>query len=181
MLYNELTHEIIASDTHAITVRQCFIQIWSVCAIRTAGKVGIETRLKFKILSPLPESSWITGMTIREKVNHLYLTSGTGILVIDLKTGNLLEDSRCLTKRGITFVAHHEFYQYLLLGTIDGSIKIVNSSRDTVHEFLCHTNHVVSISCLSSGSLFISCGADQTIRLFNLKTFREIFRFLILT
>lgn len=72
----------------------------------------------------------------------------------------------------------------MLLGSVDGSsnssiilVKVVNLARATVHEFVSHIRGVISISCSKFGPLIISCGRDEHMRMFNLKTFKEIFEF----
>jgi WD40 repeat protein len=76
--------------------------------------------------------------------------------------------------RRITCIASHDSNSYMLVGSIDGTVKILNIINATVHEFFAHSRPVVSIAVIPRGPLFITVGQDNTLRLFNLKYFREI-------
>ena len=176
--YNESTHELIAAGTHIITV-------WSLAASHVSGTLKIEATLRLKLETDLPENIWLDYIYIYDRLYQIYVALDTSIMVFDLTTGERLEYTNNLTTRRISFIAHHHSYQYMLLGSVDGSsiifnlVKVVNTARATVHEFVHHTREVISISTLREGPLFVSCGLDDHVRMFNLKSFKEIISFRI--
>jgi WD40 repeat protein len=156
--YNEPTHEIFAAGIHQITV-------WSLSAVHFHGAVQIQAKLKLSMSTGLSDL-WLSSIYIQERTNQIYATIDTGFMAFDLSTGKRIEYIQGITRRKISFLAHHDAYQYMLLGCIDGSIKVVNFARATVHEFVNHTKTVISISCSKFGPLIVTSGLDDHIRYF---------------
>ena len=103
-----------------------------------------------------------------------------------METGECVSVLKEVIERRITCLASHDTHSYMLLGSIDGTgmikqistvtfvlVKVLNIINATVHDFVAHSRPVVSIAVFS-GPLFVTCGQDNTLRLFNLKYFREI-------
>jgi hypothetical protein len=71
---------------------------------------------------------------------------------------------------------HYHAFHYTLLGMSDGSIKVMNMSNYVVFEFHAHSKAVLSMALYPIAPLIVSCGRDSTIKILNLKTFKEVYR-----
>ncbi|KAJ3093222.1 vacuolar transporter chaperone [Quaeritorhiza haematococci] len=97
--------------------------------------------------------------------NHLY----------DCRNGQQIDriDSTC--KRQICCVLNHYQLGYTILACADGTIKVMNSVFATIHQFVGHSKPVTAMAMYPHGSLFMSCSLDMTVRMYSLKTFKEVY------
>ncbi|KAI8906284.1 hypothetical protein EDD86DRAFT_193003, partial [Gorgonomyces haynaldii] len=172
LMYNEDENELVAAGTNDIS-------IWSLDAVHQRGAIRIQVKNRLNLDTGLEKDKWIDGIFMHSKLKQLYVIVDTGFVVFDTVTGKRLEYTKKITTRRISCLAFHDDYQYLLIGSVDGSIKVVNTARATVHNFTSHTRKVISICCVSKSNLFMACGLDEHVRMFNLKTFKELTSFRI--
>jgi WD40 repeat protein len=160
-------NELIAVGTHDMSV-------WTLDGNVTRGDLIIQPTLRLSIHPKLREGDWIDMAFILHERKQIWIVVNTSIMIYHYENGTYLNTIKHVTARKISCIAHHAEYQYILVGSVDGTIKVINIVNASVHEFVSHSKSVVSISVFPEGPLFISCSADQTIRLFNLKYFKEI-------
>ena len=108
------------------------------------------------------------------RTRQVYISIGNDIHIYSMDTGDLVRVVKSVLSRRISCLACHETYLYILVGGVDGIIKVLNIFSAEVHEFVAHSRAVVSIAFFPTGPLFVTCGRDQTVRLFNLKYFKAI-------
>jgi WD40 repeat protein len=159
-------NELIAAGTKEIS-------IWTLDAI-IKGDLCIVPTLRLHIIPKLQEDEWLDMVYVLMERKQIWVIANVNILVYNYQTGEYLHAIRHVTSRRISCIAHHPEYQYILVGCVDGTIKVINIVNATVHEFVSHSKSVVAISVFPSGPLVVSCSADQTLRLYNLKYFKEI-------
>ncbi|KAJ3258953.1 hypothetical protein HK103_003094 [Boothiomyces macroporosus] len=160
--YDPVSNLLIAVGTDIVTV-------WDLEATVTRGALCIQPTLRYSFV-PIPEnpSKWIDMIHFEGKQGQLYVVIKTDIYIYSLHTGELLHHLKNVHSRKITSISYHEEYQYLLVGSVDGTIKAA------VHTFVAHAKQVVAITVFPNSPLVASCGLDHTIRLYNLKYFKEI-------
>jgi WD40 repeat protein len=152
--------------------------------------VRIEATLKISIQVEVPKDKWIVDVLINN-LDEIYAVADTKIMVIDPNSGNT-STLKCHVKRPITCICYHELQNYTFVGCADGSgikilryicfkltyiflVKIFNISNALVQEFVSHTQPVVSIVLFPKGNIFLSCSIDMTVRMYSLKTFKEVY------
>lgn len=59
-------------------------------------------------------------------------------------------------------------------------VKIKNLTNAEVHEFHSHTKPVTALAVYPYGPLIVSCALDYTVRMYSLKSFREVYRYVCL-
>ncbi|KAJ3270544.1 hypothetical protein HDV01_007747 [Terramyces sp. JEL0728] len=159
--YEPISNLFIAVGTDIATV-------WDLEATVTRGMLCIQPTLRFSFV-PMPgnPNKWIDMIHFEGKQGLLYVN-------YSLQTGELLHHLKKIHSRKITSISYHDEYQYLMVGSVDGTIKVVNIVKAAVHTFVAHAKQVVAITVFPNSPLFASCGLDYTIRLYNLKYFKEI-------
>ena len=56
------------------------------------------------------------------------------------------------------------------------TVKIKNMNNAEVHSFHSHTKPVTGLTLYPYGPLIVSCALDWTVRIWSLKSFREVYR-----
>lgn len=142
----------------------------------------------------VPKDKWIVDVWINNS-DEIYAVADTKIMVINPTSGNTTT-LKCLIKRPVTCICYHELQNYTFIGCADGSgthdekkkseqkilknltsrlVKIFNISNALVQEFVSHTKPVVSIVLFPKGNIFLSCSIDMTVRMYSLKSFKEVY------
>ncbi|EGF83605.1 hypothetical protein BATDEDRAFT_22437 [Batrachochytrium dendrobatidis JAM81] len=170
--YSARFNELIVAGTHHIT-------IWSLNGVHQKGQIQVEATHRITIKTGLEKNDWIENFYIDEKNKQIWAVIDVHLMLFDYFTGERLEYIENVTSRKISCIINHDAYQYTLVGNIDGTIKVINIVRAVVHEFVSHTKRVTAIAIYPYGPLILSCGLDYCIRMYNLKSFREIFSFRI--
>jgi WD40 repeat protein len=159
-------NELIATGIHEVT-------IWSIDA-GIKGDLQISATQRLRLMPKLHRNEWLDLVYILLERKQLWIVSNVHIFIFDYSSGSYLQTIRNVTTRRITCIAQHSEYQYILVGCADGTIKVINIVNATVHEFVSHTKAVIAINVFPVGPLVVSCSNDQTLRLYNLKYFKEI-------
>eukprot|EP00842_Homolaphlyctis_polyrhiza_P005115 jgi/Hompol1/5604/HPOL_001224-RA len=141
------------------------------------GQIRIEAKLRTTLETGLGKDEWIDIMYVDEKTKQLWVSIDVHLMSFDYITGERLEYVQNITSRKISCFVQHNAYQYTLVGSVDGTIKVMNIVRVVVHEFVSHTKSVTAIAIYPYGPLVLSCGLDYRVRMYNLKSFKEIFSF----
>ncbi|KAJ3173402.1 hypothetical protein HK101_011054, partial [Irineochytrium annulatum] len=166
--YNTTTHELITASSHRITC-------WIMTGVLQKGVVQIELRARHVVESGLPHDEWITGMSIDEKNNKVYAMVNTKVLVYSLSSGDVIDRWFHISHRQITCIIHYDLYHYTVIGCSNGAIKVKNMTDAIVHEFTSHTKPITSLAFYPYGPIVISCALDYSVRMYNLKTFKEVY------
>ncbi|KAH6570216.1 hypothetical protein BASA60_007820 [Batrachochytrium salamandrivorans] len=168
--YSSHYNEIVVAGTHNITV-------WSLSAAHQKGRIQINAIQRMAIETGLGENEWLSSIYIDKKNKQIWVVIDVSLMIFDYFTGKKVEYVQNIASRKITCISSHDAYQYILIGSVDGTLKVLNTVRAVVHEFVSHAKSVTAISVYSYGPLILSCGLDCCVRLYNLKSFREIFSF----
>ncbi|KAI9204830.1 uncharacterized protein BJ171DRAFT_598856 [Polychytrium aggregatum] len=123
----------------------------------TAGSHNICPTLKYEIETDLSTDEWITSIYLDEANHRMYAIIDTRIL--------------------ICCILHYSEYNYTIIACADGSIKIKNLTNAVVHEFTSHTKRVTGLAVYPFGPIIMSCALDMTVRMYNLKNFKEVYCF----
>jgi len=107
--------------------------------------------------------------------NHVYAAIDKKVVVIDVNTGKQISSLNSFTRRHITALYNYEKLGYTILGCSDGTIELLNSTKDMVQQFTSHTKAIISIILFPRTQLFLSCSLDMTIRMYSLSSFKEIY------
>ncbi|KAJ3035181.1 hypothetical protein HK097_004267, partial [Rhizophlyctis rosea] len=137
--------------------------------------IRLEPTLTYDMPTNLPTEEWITNVYLDEKNHKLYAMIDTKILVYDHLLGHQIDTLLHISTRQITCMLHHEFYHYTIIGCADGAIKVKNMTNAEVHSFHSHTKPVTGLTLYPYGPLIVSCALDYTVRIWSLKSFREVY------
>ncbi|KAI8929086.1 hypothetical protein BC831DRAFT_445429 [Entophlyctis helioformis] len=144
-------------------------------AVHQKGVIRIEPTLRVSMETKLGRDEWIDDIYLDEKNKQIWAIVDVHIMIIDYMAGQMVEYVQHVTSRKISCLTIHDAYQYTLIGSVDGTIKVMNIARAIVHEFVSHTKGVTGIAIYPYGPLILSCGLDYCVRMYNLKSFKEIF------
>ncbi|KAJ3333313.1 hypothetical protein HDU76_009467 [Blyttiomyces sp. JEL0837] len=95
--------------------------------------------------------------------------------IYDIITGKLLDKWLNFANRQITSLIHYPNYDYTVFGCVDGKIKVVNMYNIIVHEFTNQSKTITALAIYPHGPVVIACSLDSTIRMYSLKTFKEVY------
>ncbi|KAJ3410783.1 hypothetical protein HDV05_003248 [Chytridiales sp. JEL 0842] len=168
LLYNPLTQELVTIGSH-------FIATWTLRQVFDRGGVRIEPELHHFIETKLAPEEWITAVSLMDKTNKIYAIANTKVLLYDLHSGQELNRLLYVSQRQINCVVYYDRYDYTIIGCTNGAIKIFNMNNSMVHEFANHTKAVTALAIYPYGPIIISSALDYTVRMFNLKTFKEVY------
>jgi WD40 repeat protein len=182
--YNENMNALILVGVHQLTVYSI-----SGIAFRESGIASRDTKITLSPLnhfsSPFGREQWIKAVVLQEKTFRLSVAIETNLVVYDYSTGKIIENIIAATERPITCIQYHHFYGYTLLGTTNGqgmesflliyAVKVLNLSYATVFNFNHHPKEITGISVYPKSTLFLTSSKDKTFRLFDLKTFDEVY------
>ncbi|KAJ2996061.1 WD repeat-containing protein 87 [Globomyces sp. JEL0801] len=154
------------------------------------GALCIHPKLRLTYCPIFTGDHWISVAELFEKDRQLCIVVNTNLYLYDLERGQVSHSFKNLTRRTISSVCHHMEYQFLLVGSVDGTsihiaiinhvVSVINTVRATVHEFVSHSKSVVGMVTFQKSPLFASCGLDNTLKIYNLKYFKEVLRYSIL-
>ncbi|KAI8901427.1 hypothetical protein BC833DRAFT_646154 [Globomyces pollinis-pini] len=167
IIYDHTYNELIAIGSHTITV-------WALEASVIRGALCIHPKLRLTYCPIFTGDHWISVAELFEKDRQLCIVVNTNLYLYDLERGQVSHSFKNLTRRTISSVCHHMEYQFLLVGSVDGTISVINTVRATVHEFVSHSKSVVGMVTFQKSPLFASCGLDNTLKIYNLKYFKEV-------
>jgi TolB-like protein len=68
---------------------------------------------------------WINVVSFISSKNQIWISLGNSINVYDIVTGSSITVLKNVTPRKITAISHHQGLQYVLVGSIDGTSKIM--------------------------------------------------------
>lgn len=125
--------------------------------------------------SPFPSDLWIADVHYIERTTSILIAVDTNLIIYGLKFHEITDRALNATARKITCVAFHPRYEYILVGSTDGVIKVFNVNLSLVHAFRVHTRSVTGLNIYPQGYLFLSSSLDKTFRLFDLKTMSEVY------
>ncbi|KAF2454807.1 peptidyl-prolyl cis-trans isomerase cypE [Lineolata rhizophorae] len=80
----------------------------------------------------------------------------------------------------LCFTTFTPFTDFLITSSMDGVVKFwkkVSGDVEFVKEFRAHTKEITSVSVSADGRSFATCGADRTIKVFDVVTFDLLFMF----
>ena len=120
---------------------------------------------------------WIDTVFVDSRNKQIWIAIDVHLMIFNYWTGEKIDFLQNFSARKISYITNHASYQYTLVGSMDGTLKVINISRAVVHEFFAHTKGVTGITVYPYGPLVLTCGLDYCVRMFNLKSFREIFSF----
>ncbi|KAI9102055.1 hypothetical protein DFS34DRAFT_647837 [Phlyctochytrium arcticum] len=166
--YNTLNHELITAGSHQVC-------IWSLEAIKHRNVVHIQPILKHVIPTTLAKNEWISHLYVDNKNYKVYAVVDTRILVFHQLYGKQIDMFRSISSRHICAVIYHDFYQYTVIACADGTIQIRNMNNALLHEFTSHTKPVTALALYPHAPMIISSSLDYTVRMFSLKTFKEVY------
>ncbi|KAJ3287288.1 hypothetical protein HDU79_005826 [Rhizoclosmatium sp. JEL0117] len=167
--YNTNLHELITIGSHEL-------YLWTLeNQINSKGHVTVKPTIKYKLYTNLPPNDWITGVSYDEERHRMYTIVNTKVVVFDLHDGKEVNRWLNISYRQINCIIYYEMYDYNIIGCSNGAIKIINMTNDMVHEFNSHTRPITSLAIYPYGPVVISCALDYTVRMYNLKTFKEVY------
>ncbi|KNC97404.1 uncharacterized protein SPPG_07330 [Spizellomyces punctatus DAOM BR117] len=166
--YNSLNHGLVTAGSHSICV-------WTMEATKHRNIIRVVPTVKHTFHTHLPRDEWISNLYLDEKNLRIYAVVDTKILVFHQTHGTHIDTLRNISTRHVSALIHHDFYQYTLIACTDGSIQVRNMNNAIVHEFTGHTKPVTSLALYPQGPMIISCAMDYTVRVYSLKTFKEIY------
>ncbi|KAI8618744.1 hypothetical protein BC830DRAFT_1107285 [Chytriomyces sp. MP71] len=166
--YNNLLNELITVGSHEVV-------LWTLENMLNKGATIPKPLPKYKICTHLPEKEWLTGVFYDESRHKLFAIVNSKVLVFDMQEGKEVDRWIGLSQRQITCIIYYEMYDYSILGCVDGSIKVINMTNAMVHEFTSHTRPITALAIYPYGPIVISCALDYTVRMYNLKTFKEVY------
>ncbi|TPX76254.1 hypothetical protein CcCBS67573_g02463 [Chytriomyces confervae] len=166
--YNNACNELVTIGSHEAV-------LWSLDNMLSRRSTTAKPIIKHKMYTNLPKNIWITGVSYDEKRHRLYAIVNTLVLVFDLHEGREIDRWMNLSERQINCIIYYETYDYSILGCANGAIKVINMTNSMVHEFKSHTRPITSLAIYPYGPIVISCALDYTVRMYNLKTFKEVY------
>lgn len=167
LLYEHKSNELIGVGTHKIIV-------WSLESSYFKGAVSLTATIKMDLEPQNIGTQWISLCCLVTRMRQLWAVADKNIYVYDLETGECVHYLKNVMARRITCITSHDSNSYMLVGSIDGTVKVLNIINATVHEFFAHSRPLVSVAVIPGSPMFVTVGLDNTLRLFNLKYFREI-------
>ncbi|TPX68714.1 hypothetical protein SpCBS45565_g02966 [Spizellomyces sp. 'palustris'] len=185
--YNSLNHGLVTAGSHTICVSTTYkllasvrdtklqLQVWTMEATKHRNIIRVVPTVKHTFYTHLPRDEWVSNLYLDEKNLRIYAVVDTKILVFHQTHGTHIDTLRNISTRHVSALIHHDFYQYTLIGCTDGSIQVRNMNNAIVHEFTGHTKPVTSLALYPHGPMIISCAMDYTVRMYSLKTFKEIY------
>ncbi|KAJ3127431.1 hypothetical protein HK100_009759 [Physocladia obscura] len=120
----------------------------------------------------LPKSEWITNVMLDETLDYIYVTVNTKLLVYNWKTSTEISSFQAC-ERQITCVMCYHPYGFTILGSKDGKIKIHGLDHVLVHEFQSQYKPITSLAFYPYGPVILASAADKSIRMYNLRSFKE--------
>ncbi|KAI9351981.1 hypothetical protein BDR26DRAFT_850159 [Obelidium mucronatum] len=167
--YNTNLHELITIGSHEV-------YLWTLENIfDSKGNVTVKPTIKYKLNTNLPANEWITGVSYDEERHQMYVIVNTKVVVFDFHDGREVNRWLNISYRQINCVIYYEMYDYNIIGCANGAIKIINMTNAMVHEFNSHTRPITSLAIYPYGPIVISCSLDYSVRMYNLKTFKEVY------
>ncbi|KAJ3179902.1 hypothetical protein HDU87_002470 [Geranomyces variabilis] len=170
--YNKTAGELVTAGSHDICV-------WKLDGVKLRRRHHISFRiiatLKHAYTTELPRDEWISEIYVDEYTSRVFCVVGTKILVHDLHYYACLPMLRNISTRHVKTLIQHDLYQYTIIGFADGSIQIRNMAHSIIHEFNSHTQGITALALYPHGHVLVSAALDSTIRMFDLKTFNEVY------
>ncbi|KAI8809581.1 hypothetical protein BJ742DRAFT_229573 [Cladochytrium replicatum] len=166
--YDQSSHEMITIGSHTISV-------WVLEGVMQRGAIKLEPSLKYEVHTGLSSNEWITAAYVQESNRKLCLLLDTKILIYDLVSGIEVHRLNKISSRQICALLWYEPYDYHIIASTDGTVQIQNLMSSVVHEFSSHTKPVTALALYPFGPIVMSCSLDMTVRMYNLKTFREVY------
>lgn len=149
------------------------VLIFSIESVSIQGSVSLILTQRLLIRPKLNPTQWISFGTVITRTRQLWLAVGNAIHVHSFDTGLSVDILNEVMERVITCISNHDAYKYVLVGSVSGLLKVVNLVNASTHTFFLHTP-IVAIAVFPTGPLFVACGADRMLRMFDLKYFREM-------
>ncbi|RKO92537.1 hypothetical protein BDK51DRAFT_29905, partial [Blyttiomyces helicus] len=203
VLYNSLSHELITVGSHDISIWtlegiiHCLpyrLQNQTLSGNAPISNImRLEPTMKFTMETGLPKDQWITNVYSDEKNHRIYAIIDKKVLVkyrsvtegclhlirqsdvYDQSRGELLERMNNISNRQLCRTLHYDRYHYTIVACADGTLKVRNMANALVHEFSSHTKPVTALGLYPHGPLIVSAALDYTVRLYCLKTFKEVY------
>ncbi|KAJ3018594.1 hypothetical protein HKX48_002789 [Thoreauomyces humboldtii] len=170
--YNSINGDLVTAGSHDVCV-------WSLegTRLRSRHHIGFKVTptMKYTFETGLPSDEWISEVYLDDQSCRAFAVVGTKILVYDHHYGTVLPVLRNLSTRHVKTLIQHDLYQYTIIGCADGSIQVRNMTNAIIHEFIAHTQGVTALALYPHGHVLISAALDSTLRMFCLRTFREIY------
>ncbi|KAJ3154514.1 hypothetical protein HDU86_004643 [Geranomyces michiganensis] len=170
--YNKTAGELVTAGSHDICV-------WKLDGVKLRRRhhfgFRITATLKHSYTTELPRDEWISEIYVDEYTSRVFSVVGTKILVHDLHYFACLPPLRNISTRHVKTLIQHDLYQYTIIGFADGSIQIRNMAHAIIHEFNSHTQSITALALYPHGHVLVSAAMDSTIRMFDLKTFNEVY------
>ncbi|KAJ3157021.1 hypothetical protein HDU89_002431 [Geranomyces variabilis] len=168
--YNKTAGELVTAGSH---------DVWKLDGVKLRRRHHIGFRitatLKHAYTTELPRDEWISEIYVDEYTSRVFSVIGTKILVHDLHCYACLPSLRNISTRHVKTLIQHDLYQYTIIGFADGSIQIRNMTHSIIHEFNSHTQGITALALYPHGHVLVSAALDSTIRMFDLKTFNEVY------
>jgi WD40 repeat protein len=126
-------------------------------------------------------TSWIKGLKVDENEGMIFTWSQVKTNFNDINTGKIVLTYQDLTSYEdyITDLILSEPFKYFITSTFFGNIYVwkLQKERKLIHTFKGHARNVCSLMPHPTPTMFISASLDNTIRIWCLNKFQEIYSF----
>ncbi|KAI8616193.1 hypothetical protein BC830DRAFT_221057 [Chytriomyces sp. MP71] len=171
LVYNDRLNQLIAVSSHVI-------MIWGLKAAVHRGRLNIDLSLRHATEISLPTKEWITNVFLDAFSQYLYVMVNSKVLIYECSTCMEVDSWLQVSSRQVTSIVCYHPYSFTILGCKDGTIKVLNMSSALVHEFQSHYRPITSLALYphsAGGPVVIATALDKTIRMYSLKTFKEVY------
>ncbi|KAI9330745.1 hypothetical protein BDR26DRAFT_871157, partial [Obelidium mucronatum] len=170
VLYNPILHQLIGVSSHEIMT-------WDMKAIVLRGSLTISMELCQTTEITLPSNEWITNAMFDSYNQHLYIIVNSKILVYNSMSTTLplVDQHLQIAHRQVTCLVNYHPYGFTVVGSKDGSIKVLNSANVVVHEFWSQYKAVTALAVYPYGPVVVATSMDKSIRMYSLRSFKEVY------